>query len=156
MREAERFLLSVPQEAPQRHLDIQNRTQYFAMEEARHYSLPPLDALLDADGKIIGDPQVLLQFSIVGFGKCGTTTLMEWLASHPELQSLRNEMYSLAANQPSELIRRLHKKLSDPNLQRGYKCPTAISHRLALDYYRTLWPKTKLFVGVSSMVDVIG
>jgi hypothetical protein len=42
---------------------------------AKH-SLPPLDSVIDENMTIIGDPQPFLDFAIIGFGKCGTSTLM--------------------------------------------------------------------------------
>lgn len=37
---------------------------------------PPLGSLIHTNHSIIGDVQFLLDFAIVGFPKCGTTTLM--------------------------------------------------------------------------------
>ena len=54
---------------------VRQSTQYFA-DEANNYTLPPLDTLIDKDLNIIGDVQSALQFAIIGFGKCGTSTLM--------------------------------------------------------------------------------
>jgi hypothetical protein len=45
-------------------------------EEIRRASLPPLESIIDKDMNIIGDPQPFLDFAIIGFGKCGTSTLM--------------------------------------------------------------------------------
>lgn len=35
------------------------------------HSLPPLESIIDQHGNITGDPQILLDFAIIGFGKCG-------------------------------------------------------------------------------------
>jgi hypothetical protein len=45
-------------------------------QESPRASLPPLDSIIDKNMNIIGDPQPLLDFAIIGFGKCGTSTLM--------------------------------------------------------------------------------
>jgi hypothetical protein len=42
---------------------------------AKH-SIPSLDSIIDENMTLIGDPQPLLDFAIIGFGKCGTSTLM--------------------------------------------------------------------------------
>lgn len=73
---------------------------------------PPLDALIDdatTGRQVIGNDDVssLLDFSIIGFGKCGTTTLMRWLSSHPSLELPRREVWDLVADDPRSLVRRL-------------------------------------------------
>jgi hypothetical protein len=72
---------------------------------------------------------------------------MHWLHQHPELQMLTSEVWALTGRDPARLIRRLHKNLQ-ANLQRGYKCPGDVLSNFALDFYRTSWPKTKLFIGI--------
>lgn len=111
------------------------------------YTLPSLETVLDQDGKVTGDVQRFLYLSIIGFGKCGSTTIAQWLGEHPELQLLKSEVYALVQNDPARLLQRLHRKLPD-NLKRGYKCPGDIKEQHVLDFYRTLWPKTKLFIGI--------
>ena len=110
-------------------------------------ALPPLETIIDEDGNVIGNPQVLLQFSVIGFGKCGTSSLMHWLEMHPELQMLNQEVWALTGRDPARLIRRLHKKLT-ANLKRGYKCPGDVLAQFVMEYYRKYWPRTKLFVGI--------
>lgn len=102
-------------------------------------SLPPLESIIDDDDTIIGSPQVLLDFAIIGMGKCGTSTLMHWLADHPELQCLRSEVWALPGKDPGRLIRRLHKNLKHPYRQRGYKCPGDLLENYSMDYYRQYW-----------------
>ena len=66
-----------------------------------NYSRPRLDSIVAAppDGQkksaVIGDPQFLLDWVVAGFGKCGTSTMMHWLANHPEVQSFREEIWEL-------------------------------------------------------------
>ena len=115
--------------------------------------IPPLDSLIDpsplTNHSIIGNASsYLLDFAIIGFGKCGTSTLMHWLADHAETQVLRSEMWSLVGQQPHYLIARLHRTLQAQHLFRGYKCPGDILQPHALQYYHALFPAAKLFVGV--------
>ena len=72
-------------------------------ESAELTTLPPLESIVDRDGNVVGDPQHLLDWSIVGFGKCGTTTFMNWLDSHLQVRSLKGEDYSLVADDPGAL-----------------------------------------------------
>lgn len=58
-------------------LTVDERLALFKHDEERtRSSLPPLDSIIDENMNIIGDPQPLLDFAIIGFGKCGTSTLM--------------------------------------------------------------------------------
>lgn len=116
------------------------------------YRLPPLESILSENGTVIGNPQSLLHFATIGFGKCGTTSLMRWLADHPELQSLKSEVWALVGQEPERLIRRLHRKLT-LNKKRGYKCPGDILADYVLDYYRDWWPQTKFFVAIRHPVE---
>jgi len=112
--------------------------------------LPPLESILNVvTDEIVGDPQVLLQFAIVGFGKCGTTTLLRWLSSHPQLQMLSSEVWALVSREPHALIRRLHRSLSHPHKRRGYKCPGDVLSPISMaQYYREYWPSAKLIIAI--------
>jgi hypothetical protein len=82
----------------------------------------PLDQLVDPhNNTIIGDVQFLLDFSIIGFGKCGTSTMMHWLAGHKDIRSFRREVWDLVGFRPDKLIRRLYQDLPAGNYKRGYK-----------------------------------
>jgi hypothetical protein len=112
-----------------------------------NYTLPPLRSILAENNTIVGDPQILLHFAVIGFGKCGTTSLIRLLNSHNGLQTLESEVWALIERNPARLIERLHKKLVD-NLPRGYKCPGDVLANYALDFYRMYWPQTRLIIGV--------
>jgi hypothetical protein len=45
------------------------------MKDNPNLHLPPLSTLLDSYGNVTGDVQSLLQFAIIGFGKCGRSDL---------------------------------------------------------------------------------
>lgn len=108
---------------------------------------PPLSSILHSNGTIIGDPQFLLDFVIAGFGKCGTSTLMHWLADHFEIQAFREESWELMHSEPHTLIYRLYRELPANGLH-GYKGPGEITQAHILGYLRTYFPKTKLILGV--------
>ena len=108
---------------------------------------PALTTLIK-DDEIIGNVQFLLDFAIVGFGKAGTTTLMEWLARHPSVAVFSREVYDLVQKQPAKLVRSLYEDLPAGNYTRGYKNPLEVTQKHVLDYYRTYWPHTKLLIGL--------
>lgn len=127
---------------------IQNRAELLKALMA-NYTRPDLDSIIDPEtNKIIGDPQFLLDFAVVGFGKCGTSTIMHWLASHPEVQMFRNEVWELMFHKPHQLIQLLYLELPPGHFKRGYKSPGDITQTHILEYFRTFFPKTRLIVGV--------
>lgn len=58
---------------------------------------PPLASIVQ-DWNITGDPSWLLNLAVIGFPKCGTTTLMLHLESHPEVQMFTKERCDLGLN----------------------------------------------------------
>jgi len=114
---------------------------------------PDLDSLVHNEtNEIIGDVQFLLDFAIVGFGKCGTSTMMHWLADHPEVQSFREEVWDLMRHQPGDLVRRLYLDLPPGPYKRGYKSPSEIVQFHIIKYFRTIFPKTRLIIGLRNPV----
>jgi hypothetical protein len=101
---------------------------------------PPLARLIDKD-KVIGDPQFLLDFAILGFAKCGTTTMMNWL--NQQKQCFPDEMFHLMHQQPARFIERLYNESKT-----CYKSPNDISQAHVLEYLRQYWPSTRVFVGI--------
>lgn len=69
---------------------------------------PPFHSVVGEDGNITGSVCDLLHFAIIGFGKCGTTSVMNWLDAHPELQIYPMEIYDLMHEKPADLIRKLY------------------------------------------------
>ena len=125
-------------------------------EELQEEERPPLGSIIDENDKVTGDSQFLLDFAIIGFGKCGTSTMLQWLDSHPEVQCLPEEIWDLMHSRPQGLIRKLYSDLPpDEHYQRGYKCPGDITQPHILQYFETLWPKTKLFVGIRHPVRYV-
>lgn len=109
--------------------------------------LPPLSSLVDDDDKIIGDVQFLLDFAIIGVEKCGTSTLMSWLGSHPEIQCPQEENYNMMSGKPGQLVRDLYAMRPDEDFKRGYKNPVDIFYPgTSLNYLHQYFPKTKLLI----------
>lgn len=88
----------------------------------------------------------LLQFAIVGFGKCGTTSLLRWLQTHPEIAALPVENFDLMRHQPEQLIAKLQTLPADKI--KGYKSPVDITLPHVLNYFAEYFPHAKLIVGV--------
>ena len=109
---------------------------------------PPLDTIIDDDNEIIGDPEWLLDFAILGYGKCGTSTMMHWLREHPEIQAFGREKGHFMSRKPGLMIRQLYEQLDAGPYQRGYKAPQDVTQTHILNYYRTYWPNAKLILGI--------
>jgi len=116
--------------------------------------LPPLDSYLQGEWNITGLPvQPLLDFSIVGFPKCGTSTLMYGLQKHPQIAIFGDERCDLSYNQHAHLIRDLHairpNTSNEEQFLRGIKCPMELeSTQLGLRNYKTYFNETALIVGL--------
>jgi len=116
---------------------------------------PPLDQLIHtSDDTITGiksDVSFLLDIAVLGHAKCATTYISKWLQQHPEIQMFDREVCDLYDRKPARLVRRLYTELPSNNathvFQRGFKCPGHFS-LTPLGYFRTLFPQTKLIVGL--------
>lgn len=113
-----------------------------------NYTRPPLADIVRGSSTMLGPTQFLIDFAIVGFGKCGTSTLLFWLAQHSHIQTFHEELWDLVQQQPANLIRHYYNRLNIGHYQRGHKCPGEIVLPYVLDYYRKYWPRTKLIIGV--------
>jgi hypothetical protein len=104
------------------HLSSREMLELQATSEHNTYGRPPLRTILDNDA-VIGDPSWLLDFGIIGYGKCGTSTMMIWLKDHPQVQAFDHELKELMVRRPDALIRRLYTELQPGPYKRGYKAP---------------------------------
>ena len=141
-----------PPPPPQQQRRVQPAHYYpgrkIALQPSNEIHRPALDSLIQGE-KIIGDVQFLLDFAIVGFGKAGTSTMMDWLAAHPSVAMFAKEVYDLVHQRPAQLVQSLYEDLpAGDQYLRGYKNPLEISQPHVLEYYRTYWPKTKLICGL--------
>jgi hypothetical protein len=109
---------------------------------------PPLRTLARNKKTIIGDVSFLLDFAILGFGKCGTTTMMYWLAEHPEIQAFTQEKYELMQGLPGLFAKKLYRDLPAGNYKRGYKAPQDVRYIHVLQYFRNYFVNAKIMVGI--------
>ena len=111
------------------------------------------DVLSFPNGTIIGSPQFLLDFAIIGFPKCGSTAIHHWMGLHPQIHLLENEVFSLMNGSPERLIYRLYTQLpAESNIRRGFKNPLEIRSPHSLAYIKKYFPKTLLIIGIRSSV----
>ena len=150
--------------------------QIISVKGADQTNLPPLNSLIaDTHENITGNVQNLLDFAIVGFGKCGTTALINWLDDHPEINTIPKEALHLSRQRPALMVQKLYQMKVESTLQhqetiqaaihpisgmehrntttmrgriQGFKNPSDIRRPEAMIYLRQHWPKTKLIVTV--------
>jgi hypothetical protein len=111
-------------------------------------SWPPLDEFVDQDGNVTSRARRLLDWSVIGFGKCGTTAFLDWLDLHPQTRCIKSEVWDLVLGHPEGLIQKLHGLPAGERYSRGYKSPREIVDSRVLRYYRTYFPSAKLIVGI--------
>jgi hypothetical protein len=94
--------------------------------------------------------QHLLDFAIVGFAKCGTTTLGRWLQQHPQAQIFHEENYNMRQfNRMIVDLRNLAQNVTNATAYRfGYRCPHDVQIESVMKDLSTVFPKTKLIVSV--------
>ena len=120
---------------------------------------PPLESLVDLRGddndsvKPGADLRFLLDFSIVGFAKAGTSTISRYLRALG-VSMLSEECCYLVVNKTAKLTRYLYQELphdmSENRMPRGLKCPQDLSSDLSLPNYERYFGQTKLIVGIRS------
>ena len=114
-------------------------------------NLPPLETIVQ-NNTIVGDPQFILDFCILGFAKAGTTTMQNLLCNHPEAQCHNHEVRDLLKSKPARLVTHLYELQNNTRgyipTKRGYKNPNDIGQANVMKVLRTYWPQTKVFVGI--------
>ncbi|CAB9507497.1 expressed unknown protein [Seminavis robusta] len=109
---------------------------------------PPLSAVYDGQ-KVISDPQFLLDFAIIGFEKSGSSTFMQWLGAHPQVQCFQEEIYDLYQNKTGAMVWRLHTQLKPGfEYKRGYKSPGDIFLANTIHLLDEYFPKTRLILSL--------
>mmetsp|Transcript_18 Transcript_18/g.50 ORF Transcript_18/g.50 Transcript_18/m.50 type:complete len:507 (+) Transcript_18:55-1575(+) len=119
----------------------------------------PISSLIDAKGDIAYGANIsgLLDFSIIGFPKTGTTSVLRHLSDIANL--LPTEHCDLVVNGTAKLVRDIYKdhdqRLKEyrgdtamENQLTGIKCPQDISSDWSIYNYGKYFPQTKLVVGV--------
>lgn len=97
---------------------------------------------------IVGDLQFLLDFAIVGYAKCGTSTMMEWLGQHPQVLSRGQELPHLTLGKIGLFAKNCYNLDTDPTKLRAYKNPTDVQNLRAIRLLREYFPRTRLLIGI--------
>lgn len=112
------------------------------------YDRPPLESIVRG-WNITGDASWLLNFSVVGFPKCGTSSIMHLLSKHGEVQIFKDERCEIGFNQHARLIKDLYNQFPPGPYVRGIKCPIDLENViLSLPNYQNFFPKTNFIVGI--------
>ena len=140
-----------PEPQPQQSKDKQKDT---TVHFAGLGDMPPLSDIVHGRD-VIGNVSWLLDFAIVGFPKCGTTSIMRHLQSHAAVAIHKDERCDLSYNNQGYLARALYDDFPhDVSLQRGLKCPLELENNiLGMPNYRKFFPHTKFIIG--GELDVI-
>jgi hypothetical protein len=113
---------------------------------------PPFKTIVKnhRNNEIVGDPQFLLDFAVIGHAKCGTSTMIWWLKQHAEIDCFGEEVPHLSLGKIGLFIKKLYHGLNHtvPYYQHGYKNPTDVQNLRALRLLRDYFPNTKLLVGI--------
>ena len=104
--------------------------------------------------------QFLLDFAIVGNAKCGTSTIMNWLGLHPQIQIPQDELYHLKYEEPWDLLGVFYHYFGDvsmlrPDSIKGYKSPNDVGEERPMRLIRTYFPQTKLIVGIRHPIPMM-
>jgi hypothetical protein len=108
---------------------------------------PPVEHIV-MGWNVTGDPQWLINFAIVAFPKCGTSTLMHYFAKNPEIQIPKDERCELGANQHVPLMRDLYTDYAAGDYVRGIKCPSNLENDLSKKNLQRYFPKTDMLIGI--------
>lgn len=126
--------------------------------EGKPDSFPPLSRLIETG--LDGTPSAvrrgvevdwLLDFAVLGFPKCGTTTLMQSLDTPDDAAVFQEERCALGNDNVARLVWQLLENDSlprDPHFKRGIKCPKDLESPSALRNLAKYFPTTKLIVTV--------
>lgn len=115
------------------------------------YKKPPLNDYIQG-WNITKNVNWLLDFSIIGFPKTGTSTLMRYLKNQSQSVFIfDDERCEMGWNQHVPLLKDLYRN-HQPHLLMGIKCPTDLEVAYALNNYRSFFPETKFIVGVRNPI----
>jgi hypothetical protein len=74
--------------------------------------------------------------------------MMDWIASHPKMQCFPEEVLDLMKYRPAALLAKMYALPAGTGFQRGYKSPNDISMHHVMQQLATIFPKTKLIIGL--------
>jgi len=123
-----------------------NNDAVVATTTAKPY--PDIDSIVTGKYNVTGDMSFLVDFAIIGFPKCGTSTMMEYLDQSPHTKVAQKEKCELGTGRQAKLVRDLYAELPPGNFKRGIKCPRDLENEYAINKYTELLPNTNFLVGL--------
>lgn len=123
------------------------------IEQLRRHP-PDLSAILDPSIDpvgIVGSVEWLLDFAIVGFPKCGTSYLQQWLNSSDSIHIDSDEGNGFSDDRVNNVVQQLYNVLQEYQRMEkikaiGIRNPSDLDTEQSLYYYRTYFGTTKMIV----------
>ena len=113
---------------------------------------PDLSSLVHNYSVISTNISWMLDFAVIGFPKCGTTSMLKHLGRHSLIHMHPREICALPFTRPDKLVEAMYKLPADTTktrYSRGYKCPLETEYyNTAHKYYRDLFPNMRVLIGV--------
>lgn len=109
---------------------------------------PPIDSIVSGKYNVTGDMSFLVDFAIIGFPKCGTSTMMEYLDQSPYTKVAQKEKCEMGTGRQAKLARDLYDELPAGNFKRGIKCPRDLENEFSVKKYIEYLPNTNFLVGL--------
>ena len=113
----------------------------------------PSDVPNNVRWNVTSDVSYLLNFSIAGFPKCGTSTMMEYLEKSPYTKVSQKERCELGTDRQAKLVRTFYEEIPEGPYIRGLKCPRDLENRFAMEKYQKYFPNTRFLVGMRHPID---
>ena len=128
-----------------------------ASKQLPHVVYPPMSSVVekinDVRWNVTSDVRFLLNFSIAGFPKCGTSTMMEYLEKSPYTKVAQKEKCELGYGRQAKLVRDLYEELPEGRYVRGIKCPRDLENEFSMQNYQKYFRDTHFLVGLRHPVD---
>jgi Sulfotransferase domain len=109
-----------------------------------------LDPSLEPVG-IVGSVEWLLDFAIIGFPRCGTTYLEQWLNSSDSIYVDSFDVNGPSNDKPNKVIQHLYNVVQEyRGMEKikaiGIRNPADLDNEQSLQYYRTFFGSAKLII----------
>jgi hypothetical protein len=109
---------------------------------------PSAKALFDGSN-VTGDVSWLLNLAIIGFGKCGTSSMVGHFSQHKQISMMHREHCEFTwRDDDTILLKALESELPHGNYMRGLKCPSLVRSPLGMQRLAKYFPNVRLIVGV--------
>ena len=98
--------------------------------------------------KSSSDRNITLHTAIVGFPKCGTSSLLAYLRGHPEMRWSKRERCELCDGKEESLIPLMSEELGTGEFKYGIKCPRLLETTEAMEKLSSRFPDTRMIIGL--------